>query len=267
MRSVVVKWPVMNLGVRGCFLAASVVLTVADARADGCPSERRDRTDRPTDQFEHHSTRRQPAKRERRQRQRRDDGQPSTVPTADGGSESRPASKSWSICRPISPLCTAPPVRGFTDVAPAMKWQISPTPEKFDLSMVVGVALPTGSVVSPATACNPICKCRGHTNCTTAGACVVCSPNSSVPTISPPGASPRRLPPWRRRNRALQPVHRICRRLPARRQPEPTLEFGRGISRDRRSRSTFHRRRPEPYAPSYVVGLGYSFRVDGLFHQ
>ena len=35
---------------------------------------------------------------------------------------------------------------GFTDVAPAIKWQVSPIPGKFDLSVVVGAALPTGAV-------------------------------------------------------------------------------------------------------------------------
>jgi hypothetical protein len=34
---------------------------------------------------------------------------------------------------------------GFGDVAPAVKWQISPAPGKFDLSAVVGAALPTGA--------------------------------------------------------------------------------------------------------------------------
>ena len=34
---------------------------------------------------------------------------------------------------------------GFSDVAPAVKWQISPVPGKIDLSAVVGVALPTGT--------------------------------------------------------------------------------------------------------------------------
>jgi hypothetical protein len=34
---------------------------------------------------------------------------------------------------------------GFSDVAPAIKWQISPIPGKADLSAVFGVALPTGS--------------------------------------------------------------------------------------------------------------------------
>jgi hypothetical protein len=34
---------------------------------------------------------------------------------------------------------------GFGDVAPAVKWQLSPLPGKFDLSVTVGAALPTGA--------------------------------------------------------------------------------------------------------------------------
>lgn len=33
---------------------------------------------------------------------------------------------------------------GFSDVAPAIKWQISPNPGHFDLSVALGAALPTG---------------------------------------------------------------------------------------------------------------------------
>jgi hypothetical protein len=39
----------------------------------------------------------------------------------------------------------APGSSGFTDVAPAIKWQVSPIPGKVDLSLVVGVALSTGA--------------------------------------------------------------------------------------------------------------------------
>jgi hypothetical protein len=35
---------------------------------------------------------------------------------------------------------------GFTDVAPAIKWQVSPIPGKIDLSLVTGVALPAGAL-------------------------------------------------------------------------------------------------------------------------
>ena len=34
---------------------------------------------------------------------------------------------------------------GFSDVAPAIKWQVSPIPGKVDLSLVFGMALPTGA--------------------------------------------------------------------------------------------------------------------------
>jgi hypothetical protein len=34
---------------------------------------------------------------------------------------------------------------GFTDVTPAIKWQISPSPGKFDLSATLGAGLPTGT--------------------------------------------------------------------------------------------------------------------------
>jgi hypothetical protein len=39
----------------------------------------------------------------------------------------------------------APGNSGFTSVAPAVKWQVSPIPGKFDVSAVFGVALPTGA--------------------------------------------------------------------------------------------------------------------------
>jgi hypothetical protein len=35
---------------------------------------------------------------------------------------------------------------GFSDIAPAVKWQVSPIPGKIDLSLVFGTALPTGAV-------------------------------------------------------------------------------------------------------------------------
>jgi hypothetical protein len=40
----------------------------------------------------------------------------------------------------------APGSSGFSDVAPAVKWQVSPIPGKVDLSLVLGVALPTGAL-------------------------------------------------------------------------------------------------------------------------
>jgi len=39
----------------------------------------------------------------------------------------------------------SPGSSGFSDVAPAIKWQVSPIPGKVDLSLTFGVALPTGA--------------------------------------------------------------------------------------------------------------------------
>ena len=39
-----------------------------------------------------------------------------------------------------------PGASGFTNLAPGVKWQISPIPGKFDLSIAAGVGLPTGAV-------------------------------------------------------------------------------------------------------------------------
>jgi Putative MetA-pathway of phenol degradation len=35
---------------------------------------------------------------------------------------------------------------GFSNISPALKWQISPLPGKFDLSVTTGVGLPTGAI-------------------------------------------------------------------------------------------------------------------------
>ncbi|HZE54425.1 MAG TPA: transporter [Bradyrhizobium sp.] len=40
----------------------------------------------------------------------------------------------------------APGVSGFSNITPAVKWQVSPLPGKVDVSLVAGIGLPTGSI-------------------------------------------------------------------------------------------------------------------------
>ena len=40
----------------------------------------------------------------------------------------------------------APGASGFSDITPAVKWQVSPLPGKVDVSLVAGIALPTGAI-------------------------------------------------------------------------------------------------------------------------
>jgi Putative MetA-pathway of phenol degradation len=44
---------------------------------------------------------------------------------------------------------------GFSDVAPAIKWQVSPIPGKVDLSLVFGMALPTGAIAIAGRGAQP----------------------------------------------------------------------------------------------------------------
>ena len=44
---------------------------------------------------------------------------------------------------------------GFSDISPAVKWQVSPIPGQFDLSLVFGTALPTGSMAIAGPGAQP----------------------------------------------------------------------------------------------------------------
>ena len=50
---------------------------------------------------------------------------------------------------------TSAPSFGWSDVAPAIKWQISPAPGDFDLSATFGAALPTGKAALSGTGVQP----------------------------------------------------------------------------------------------------------------
>jgi hypothetical protein len=115
----------------------------------------------------------------------------------------------------------APGSSGFSDVAPAVKWQVSPVPGKIDLSLTFGMALPTGAV-----------------------------------DIAGRGAQPYLQMPWswelhdgwgdfcdrKEGDRESEPVCRICRRLSRERRPERAVEFRRGISPEPHATGRFPRR-------------------------
>jgi hypothetical protein len=156
---------------------------------------------------------------------------------------------------------------GFTDVSPAIKWQVSPIPGKIDLSLVTGVALPTGAL-----------------------------------TIAGPGAQPYLQMPWSWELRDgwglsgmltefFRPADVVTPRI-----TETTFSIEKkvteraslfveyvgdypenaGSSQMLNSGGTYHLNRTQQVdfhvafglnhnAPSYLVGVGYSFRIDGLF--
>jgi hypothetical protein len=156
---------------------------------------------------------------------------------------------------------------GFSDVAPAVKWQISPVPGKVDLSLVFGAALPTGTV-----------------------------------DIAGRGAQPYLQMPWSWElydgwglsgmlteffrpsepvtKRVTETAFSIERKLtersslfveyvgdyPENAGPSQLLNSGGVYRLSPTQQVDFHVAFGLNHnAPSYIVGLGYSFRLDGLF--
>jgi Putative MetA-pathway of phenol degradation len=161
----------------------------------------------------------------------------------------------------------APGNSGFSDVSPAVKWQISPIPGKFDLSVVSGVAIPTGAVDIAGRGAQPYLQfpwswelhdgwglsgmlteffrpselTSKHITETTFVIEKKLSEKFSLFTEYvgdyPEGASPSQL--WN--SGGLYQLSRT-------QQVDFHVAFGLNHN-----------------SPSYIVGVGYSFRIDGLF--
>ncbi len=155
---------------------------------------------------------------------------------------------------------------GFTDVSPAIKWQISPVPGKIDLSIATGVALPTGSEAIAGRGAQPYLQFpwswelhdgwglsgmfteffrpSDPTRAVTETTFVIekkLTANFSVFTEYvgdyPQGSSPSQL--WNSGGvYHLDKTHQV------------DFHVAIGLNHN---------------APSYIVGVGYSFRIDGLF--
>lgn len=156
---------------------------------------------------------------------------------------------------------------GFTDVTPAIKWQVSPIPGKIDVSLVAGVALPTGAVNIAGPGTQPYLQMPWswelHDGWGVSGMLTeffrpsdVVTPRITEATFSvekkltdkaslfveyvgdyPENASPSQLI-------NSGGLYRLS--------PTQQVDFHVAFGLDRN-------------APSYIVGVGYSFRIDGLF--
>jgi hypothetical protein len=147
----------INFDLRRWFLAASVMLIFTDAHADSCPQASEEiATDRPDVTNSSIVVPFGSLQNENG----------INVSGRDGGQRVDGANSRWrlGIAPCLEVLVDLPTylanvhgtgVSGFTDVSPAIKWQISPVPGKIDLSIVTGVALPTGAVAIAGRGAQP----------------------------------------------------------------------------------------------------------------
>jgi Putative MetA-pathway of phenol degradation len=160
-----------------------------------------------------------------------------------------------------------PGTSGFSDVAPAIKWQISPVPGRVDLSVVFGMALPTGAAEIAGRGAQPYLQmpwswewrdgwgvsgmlteffrpAEATARRTTEASFVVekkLSERASL-FVEYVGDYPENAPPSQLLNSGA--LYRL--------NPTQQVDFHVAFGLDHN-------------APSYIVGIGYSFRLDGLF--
>ena len=156
---------------------------------------------------------------------------------------------------------------GFSDVSPAVKWQISPAPGTIDLSIVSGVALPTGTAAIAGRGAQPYLQFPWswelHGGWGVSGMFTAFwfprQPKNN-PTVEPTLAVERQVGPHAEVFLEYvgdfphqgMPSQLIDSGGAYRITPQQQLDFHLGFGIDRN-------------LPKYFFGVGYSFRIDSLF--
>jgi hypothetical protein len=156
---------------------------------------------------------------------------------------------------------------GFTNVAPAAKWQISPIPGKFDLSVTSGIALPTGAVAIAGRGVQPYLQFPWSFELGSSWAVTGMVTNFFMPAE----------PVNRYTNQSTFAIERqfgerafifaeYVGEFPLAGGAAHLFNSGGGVLITPTQQIDFHVAIGLNHnAPVYVVGIGYSFRIDGLF--
>jgi hypothetical protein len=160
-----------------------------------------------------------------------------------------------------------PASRGFSDVSPALKWQISPIPGKVDLSVVFGAALPTGSAEIAGRGVQPYLQFPWswelHDGWGVSG--------MFTEFFRPDDFTARSITETtfvleKKLNEQLSLFTEYVGDYPQGGSPSQLWNSGAMYHVDRTQQVDFHIALGLNHStPSYIVGVGYSFRVDGLF--
>ena len=163
----------------------------------------------------------------------------------------------------------APGSSGFTDVAPAVKWQISPLPGKIDLSMTAGIALPTGAVEIAGRGAQTYLQFPWswelHDGWGLSG--------MVTEFFRPADFTTKRVTETtfvieKKVTEKMSVFAEYVGEYPEGADPSILLNSGGIYHLTRTQQLDFHFAVGLNHnAPSYIVGVGYSFRVDGLFQR
>ena len=155
---------------------------------------------------------------------------------------------------------------GFSDVSPAIKWQVSPIPGKIDASLVFGVGLPTGTVDIAGRGAQPYLQMPWswelHDGWGVSGMLTEFFRPSNVVTRTTEAtfAIEKNL------TEKMSLFVEYVGDYPETASPSQLLNSGGLYRLSPTQQVDFHVAFGLNHnAPSYIVGVGYSFRFDGLF--
>jgi hypothetical protein len=156
---------------------------------------------------------------------------------------------------------------GFSDVAPAVKWQVSPIPGKIDLSLVFGMAVPTGAVEVAGRGAQPYLQMPWSWEL---------RDGWGLSGMLTEFFRPSELTSKRNTETTFVIEKKVTEKAslfveyvgdyPENAGPSQLLNSGGSYHLSPTQQVDFHVAFGLNHnAPSYIVGVGYSFRFDGLF--
>jgi hypothetical protein len=161
----------------------------------------------------------------------------------------------------------APGASGFSDITPAVKWQVSPLPGKVDVSLVAGIALPTGAIDIAGRGAQPYLQMPWswelHDGWGLSG--------MLTEFFRPAEPATKRITEAtfvveRKVTEKASLFVEYVSDYPINAGPSQFLNSGGVYHLSQTQQVDFHVAFGLNHnAPSYIVGVGYSFRIDGLF--
>jgi hypothetical protein len=156
---------------------------------------------------------------------------------------------------------------GFSNVAPALKWQISPLPGTFDLSVVTGVALPMGAVAIAGRGAQPYLQFPWSSELRDGwGISGMFTEFFRPADLSTKRISEATFVLEKKLTEQFKLFTEYVADYPEGASSSLLLNSGAVYRLDRTHQVDFHIAFGLNHnAPNYIVGVGYSFRLDGLF--
>lgn len=160
------------------------------------------------------------------------------------------------------------PVSGFSAVTPAVKWQISPLPGKIDLSITSGVALPNGATALVGRGAQPYVQMPWSSELRDGwGISGMFTEFFRPDDLSARSMTETTFVLEKKLSERFSAFTEYVGDYPQGQSPVQMLNSGGMVHLTKTQQFDFHVAFGLNHnAPTYTMGIGYSFRIDGLFH-